>query len=131
MPHAKLCIGCGEIIPASRTRCGRCARKKNRVHTEARGAYHTPEWRRLSAEVTANGCEVFGCTATHYVVAHHIWPRELGGPDSRENLVALCGNPHHAEAEAQIRRELHDSPRTALMEGHLNIETSRESRFRR
>lgn len=25
---------------------------------------------------------------------HHIWPKGMGGPDSRENIVPLCGTAH-------------------------------------
>ena len=37
---------------------------------------------------------------------HHIWPKGMGGPDVRSNIVRLCGNAHgavHAYIDHLIR----------------------------
>jgi hypothetical protein len=47
------------------------------------------------------------CRETHRLFAHHVVPIEQGGPDTDENLVALCGGCHlsvHGFGVAMKRR---------------------------
>lgn len=52
-----------------------------------------PSWGRLSAFVRS-GARCERCGTREDLIAHHRVPRRLGGPDSIENLVALCRTCH-------------------------------------
>ena len=68
-----------------------------------------PSWSRLSAFVRS-GARCESCGTREDLVAHHRIPRRLGGPDSLENLVALCRTCHPTvegrdRAEAELEWE--------------------------
>jgi hypothetical protein len=45
-------------------------------------------------------CRMPGCTRTHGLQVHHLWPRSWGGSDDPSNLAAVCvggGTDHHAQ----------------------------------
>jgi 5-methylcytosine-specific restriction endonuclease McrA len=50
-------------------------------------------------------CQGMGCGSARFLNVHHIVPREVGGPNTLENLITLCSGCH---------RTLHD-----LAEKHL------------
>jgi hypothetical protein len=51
---------------------------------------------RTVVEHRDGGCRVPGCGATRWVVIHHLWHWEDGGPTETWNLVALCPEHHRA-----------------------------------
>ncbi len=55
-----------------------------------------PALRREVLERDGHRCRVAGCRSTRFLAVHHVVPRQTGGPNSAENLVALCGSCHRA-----------------------------------
>jgi cytochrome c553 len=72
-------------------------------HPEADEPVLTPEWRQLSAAVTARDGVCVECGSTRHLQAHHDVARAEGGADAPENLVTLCASCH-ARLEAERRR---------------------------
>jgi 5-methylcytosine-specific restriction endonuclease McrA len=91
----KPCLDCGRL--AQRSRCRICQTKRDRANP-----YWTPQWRRLSAAVTARDGACVECGSTRHLQAHHDVGRAEGGPDAPENLVTLCATCH-ARLEAERR----------------------------
>ena len=63
-----------------------------------------PGWPALRAACLARDswtCQACGAPATD---ADHVIPRALGGPDTLENLRALCGPCHHRATGAMFGR---------------------------
>ena len=100
--HACARPGCRNLIPKG----AYCEQHRPRPNTEAPG-YKPPTddrlsaaergydsaWRKLRDEFLSNNptCCQCGQPAT---VAHHIHPKRAGGPDSMDNLAALCRSCH-------------------------------------
>lgn len=60
--------------------------------------YESDEWKKLSKkakERDGNRCQIAGCPSREELHAHHIIARSKGGPDTLQNLIALCAF-HHA-----------------------------------
>ncbi len=55
-----------------------------------------PALRREVLERDGHRCRVSGCGSTRFLAVHHLRPRQAGGPNRAENLVALCGSCHRA-----------------------------------
>lgn len=86
---------CTEFTPNPTGYCDEHQRAREQSYNTKTRNYRTPAWRRLRLEVLARDqqqCVV--CAEDYRLTAHHIIPREQGGPDSLENLVTLCGRCH-------------------------------------
>lgn len=90
----KPCLTCGAPTRTG-SRCRKCASVNHRP-------YVTPAWRRISKAVTTSDGACTECGSTYRLQAHHDIPRAEGGPDTRHNLVTLCGSCH-SRLEAQHR----------------------------
>lgn len=74
--------------------------------------YNSDEWaswkkiRTAALRRARYRCEVIGCgiKGARNLTVHHILPRDEGGGDYEENLIALCG-PHHDQTEILAIRE--------------------------
>lgn len=88
MPRAVSCLGCGRPTPhAVKGRCPECRRELDR-----NDFYQSPEWRRIARAAKADpdaACTI--CGSTKRLIAHHSHARREGGPDTKENIVLLCG----------------------------------------
>ncbi len=62
-----------------------------------------PALRREVLERDGHRCRVAGCGSTRFLAVHHVKPRQAGGPNTTENLVALCGSCHRAIHELGAR----------------------------
>lgn len=97
------CLGCGELVRASR--CPRCAlrasprrgREDDRPSPSARG--YGRAWRAIRAEQLSreSWCVACGAPATD---VDHVIPRRLGGPDEPDNLQSLCHSCHSRKTVA-------------------------------
>jgi 5-methylcytosine-specific restriction endonuclease McrA len=65
--------------------------------------YTTPTWRQLSLAVIERDGACVRCGGDHRLSAHHVIPREEGGPDVPANLEALCVACHGRETAAEQR----------------------------
>jgi 5-methylcytosine-specific restriction endonuclease McrA len=92
----KPCLDCGRLAQGSR--CRICKGIRDRTNP-----YWAPQWRRLSAAVTARDGACVECGNTRHLQAHHDVARAEGGPDAPENLVTLCASCH-GRLEALRRR---------------------------
>jgi len=88
----KPCLDCGRITTGSR--CPPCRRAS---------PYQQRSWRQLSMLVTKRDGSCVRCGSRYYLSAHHVQARAEGGPDTPENLVALCVGCH-GRASAEERR---------------------------
>ena len=88
----KPCLDCGRITTGSR--CPPCRRAS---------PYQQHSWRQLSMLVVKRDGVCVRCGSTYYLAAHHITPRNEGGPDHPSNLEALCASCH-GRLEARQRR---------------------------
>lgn len=97
---AKLCLDCGAVTDGA-SRCKRHRQQRDRQRNTA-SFYQSPGWRRLARACIARdrACVVTG--STHRLTAHHVIPRESGGPDELGNLVTLAGDVH-SQYEADVR----------------------------
>ncbi len=64
-----------------------------------------PALRREVLERDGHRCRVAGCGSTRFLAVHHVRPRQAGGPNTTENLVALCGSCHRAIHELGARAQ--------------------------
>ncbi len=69
-----------------------------RVHRkgERNRATIPPSVRSAVLERDGFRCRLPGCRRTRFLQIHHVVPREAGGDNRVENLVALCSGCHHA-----------------------------------
>lgn len=97
---AKLCLDCGAVTDGA-SRCATHRQRRDRQRN-ASSFYQTPGWRRLQRACIARdgACQVTG--STRRLTAHHVIPRERGGPDELGNLVTLAGDVH-SQYEADVR----------------------------
>jgi 5-methylcytosine-specific restriction endonuclease McrA len=81
------------------------ARRQYDARRPERDAYYqTKAWRSLRAACLSRDstCRAPGCTSPS-TIAHHVVPREDGGPDALENLAGLC-HVHHEREHARLDR---------------------------
>jgi len=90
------CLDCGRL--ASGSRCRICTTRRERTNP-----YVTPEWRQLSLAVVERDRACVNCGARFGLQAHHVIPRAEGGPDTPENLEALCVSCHGRESGEERR----------------------------
>ena len=64
-------------------------------------------WKRQARKRDSNRCQVKNCkTASERTPhAHHKIPRKVGGPDTLDNLITLCGK-HHGQFERKLFNKL-------------------------
>jgi 5-methylcytosine-specific restriction endonuclease McrA len=113
---ANTCLGCGRNTRQRLTdgRCGECARKAGRAHSQrANSRYSNPAYRgarKMALVRDGHRCRwlVRGrrCEATAGLTAHHIVPIHFGGKHTVDNLVTLCG-AHHEQAEREFEVMMH------------------------
>jgi|SRR5215217_5838760 len=94
----KPCLDCGRL--AQRSRCRICQTTRDRSNP-----YTTSAWRQLSLAVVKRDGACVNCGSTFLLSAHHIIPREEGGPDAPENLEALCVRCHGRESATERRSQ--------------------------
>ncbi len=58
---------------------------------------------RRTVEHRDGGCVVPGCEQRRWLIIHHIWHWEDGGPTDPHNLVAICG-AHHRMVHSDLLR---------------------------
>jgi 5-methylcytosine-specific restriction endonuclease McrA len=90
------CLDCGRL--AQRSRCRICTTTRQRSNP-----YTTPEWRQLSFAVVQRDGACVRCGGGFMLAAHHVIPRAEGGPDTPENLEALCVTCHGRESAVERR----------------------------
>lgn len=89
--QVRVCLGCFQpTANPVRGRCPECRREQ-----DAASFYQSPKWRALAAAVRRRqGGACLICPSGYRLTAHHVVPRGSGGPDTLDNLVALCGHCH-------------------------------------
>lgn len=100
----RLCVWCGDALPAYRRRGRACDRPKqaDEFPCEAK-LYMVTTWitlRQLILERDNGQCQLCGCNATQYEV-DHIRRVVDGGTDHPSNLRTLCHDCHASVSAAQ------------------------------
>lgn len=103
---SKLCLDCGAITDGA-TRCPAHRRQRDRARNSV-SFYTTREWRVLRGQCIARDGASLLSGSTFRLTAHHVIPRERGGPDTLDNLVTLAGD-EHSQYEADLRHD-RDTP---------------------
>lgn len=85
-----------------------------------------PKWLR-DAVLARDGYRCRCCSRKHGLTSHHIVPRELGGPNTVDNLLALCAHCHGRLHAGLLRIE--GNARTARFVGKDGTPLDRQVRF--
>lgn len=119
---SKLCLDCGAVTTGA-SRCPTHKRVRDRARNSA-SFYTTRAWRRLRAQCIARDGASLLSGSTYRLTAHHVIPREQGGPDHLDNLVTLAGD-EHSQYEADVRHDRHTPLRRQVDELLERIATAR------
>ena len=113
----KLCLDCGAITNGA-ARCPAHRRQRDRARNSA-SFYTTREWRRLRAQCIARDGASLLSGSTFRLTAHHVIPREHGGPDALDNLVTLADpeGDHDWVIEAEADLDASDAVGELILRG--------------